>query len=156
MHESNQQKVLAAPKVIRNIGIVLFALSFLVPDGPAYNGRLHFFSGSMIFIEVPSMPFFRPSWDYSDVYPTPLSFNQILYNLMIFVLFWGSWAANFTIFFRLPLIVRLISILLPWVAYAWLFSLIVGFIPFYFWIAGIMLIHLSRPLKPVPVIIAGG
>ncbi|HXB59861.1 MAG TPA: hypothetical protein VNU95_09860 [Candidatus Acidoferrales bacterium] len=149
MRNIEQQTFSGPPKASRNLGILLFAFSFIVP-APHTIGAIHnFFAGMVAFIEVPFIPFMRLTGDD----PTEMvssSFGDKLYFAFIISLCWLSWAANFTVFFRLPLIVALISVAVPWVAFIWAYPLMADFYPFYFWIVGIALIHISRLLRPVP------
>ena len=48
----------------------------------------------------------------------------------------------------MPRVIALAAILIPWVAYIFLFELLAGFLPFYPWALGIALIHVSRWPRP--------
>jgi hypothetical protein len=138
-------KIFNQSKHIRNIGIVWFVLSFIVPSGD--QNHFDIFSGAFLFIYAPVIPFewFIPLWSgppIDDVTSPPLNWYIDSGALLI------SWLANFTVFFRLPRWMALIVIALPWVAFTFLFDIAAGFLPFYFWTSGITLIHLPRILKP--------
>jgi hypothetical protein len=136
------------PKVVRNIGIACFILSFFVPAAHFYGAGYHFFVGCGAFIRIPFMPFMRLTGDDPTVGPP--SFSESLYGLLFCGLCWGSWAANFSVFFRLPFFLALIPVTVPWIAFIWVFPLMTDFFPFYFWAFGIALIHLSRLQKRWP------
>jgi hypothetical protein len=138
MPESSHQKFLLKPKVIRNIGIVLFVLSFLAP---LRWDDLRLFGGGCLFIATPSFALQEIS-----VRPD----EQLSHPIFLFIIMMTAWLANFTIFTRLPFVVALIAILLPWPAYIFLFSDVADYIPFYPWVIGIALIHISRFRKPLP------
>jgi hypothetical protein len=142
MPESKHQMYLLRPKVIRNIGIVLFVLSFLVP--PRWRGGedFHLFGGVAAFIETPVLA-------CQTVMPFPPA-EPSSNSVFIFVVMMTAWIANLTVFTRLPFVVALIAILLPWPAYIYLFSDLAGFIPFYPWAVGIALIHIGRLAGPGP------
>ncbi len=148
MVKIGQQTVSRNTKAIRNGGILLFVLSFLVPAPHIFGASKHFFAGCAAFIETPLLPFVRLTGDDPTVVGP--SFGDLLYDALICSLCWLSWAANFTVFFRLPLIAALITVAIPWAAFIWAYPLMADFYPFYFWVAGIALIHLSRLLKSVP------
>ena len=147
MPESKHQMILLRPKVIRNIGIVLFVLSFLAPAHPAGDFRLrdyHLFGGVMAFIQTPVFACQR----VLDVGPG----ESLSHAVFLFVIMMTAWIANLTVFTRLPVGLALIAILLPWPAYIFLFSVLAGFIPFYPWAVGIALIHIGRLAGPGPKI----
>ena len=127
--------------MIRNIGIALFALSFLAP--PRWRGGedFHLFGGCAAFIETPVYAC-QSVMENRDAAPS--------HPIFLFVIMMAAWLANLTVFTRLPLGVALIAILLPWPAYIYLFSILVGFVPFYPWALGIALIHFSRIGEPWP------
>lgn len=144
-----QQFFLRNPKAIRNLGIWLFALSFIVPAPQDWGGRLHFFAGGMQFIFTPNEVWALLTCEpLSDETPDgdSMTFSGFLFCCTLF----GAWLVNFSIFFRLPKFVTLTVVALPWILFFWHISLIADFIPFYFWALGIALIHLSRLLKPAP------
>jgi hypothetical protein len=123
------------PKNIRNIGIALFVISFLAPARLRQGEDSHFFGGFGAFYETPLFAF---QAILANRYEAPS------HPILLFMLMMGAWIANFSIFKRLPPILGLIAIFLPWPAYIFLFSVLAGFVPFYPWAVGIALIHLSR------------
>ena len=127
--------------MIRNIGILLFALSFIAP--PRWQGGedFHFFGGGAAFIQTPVIACQAILTNRDQAPSRPI---------FLFIVMMAAWLANLTVFTRMPLIVALIAMLLPWPAYIYLFSDLAGFIPFYPWAVGIALIHLSRIPKPWP------
>jgi hypothetical protein len=140
------------PRVIRNIGILLFLLSFILPPGRAifvptmgeHSGDyLQPFWGCRVFIATPQMAFFLPLFR-----GPPIDDGFTPYELFIRVILLGAWLANFTVFFRLPVLMTLAVIALPWLAFIFWFGFVSGFVPFYFWALGIASIHFSRILKP--------
>jgi hypothetical protein len=145
-HQSNLwlQRLSAKANLIRNIGIVLFLLSFIVPSGD--RSRFDILSGAFLLIYTPVIPFcwFTPLWDgppINDDTGPPLRWYIGCSALVV------SWIANFTVFFKLPPWMALIVIALPWVAYIFWFFIAAGFLPFYFWVLGITFIHISRILR---------
>ena len=123
------------------MGCASFLLSFICPARGFYGADYHFFVGCGVFVKVLFLPFMHTP----DYIPEPgSSFAELLRRLILCVLCWGSWGANFTIFFRLPLLVVLIIMVVPLAAYVLFFPIMVTLIPFYFWILGIALIYLSR------------
>jgi hypothetical protein len=118
MPESSNQKSLLRPKVIRNIGIVLFVLSFFAPF--RWND-LRFFGGCFMFVAAPGFAFQEISVRPDEMLPHPIT---------LFFVLMTTWLANFTIFTRLPLLVALIAILLPWFAYIYMFPELLDSIPF--------------------------
>lgn len=145
-----QQIFLRHPRAIRKLGIFLFVLSFIVPAPQDWGGRLYFFPGAIQFILTPNevWAFLTGGEPLSDETPDgdSMNFRGFLFCCILF----GAWLANFSIFFRLPKLITLAVIALPWIVFIWTFSLTVDFIPFYFWALGIALIHLSKFLKPAP------
>jgi hypothetical protein len=139
MPEIKHQMFLLRPKVIRNIGIVLFVLSFLAPSQPAGGGDFHLFSGVVVFIQT-------PVFACEAVMEAPGAAPS--HPVFLFVIIMTAWIANLTAFTRLPIGLALIAILLPWPAYIYLFSILAGFLPFYPWAIGIALIHIGRFPKP--------
>jgi hypothetical protein len=140
--------------LIRNIGVALFALSFIVPPGGSmlvptmgehYRDYLQLFWGCRVFIATPQMAFFMPLFR-----GPPIDNGFTPYEILIRLVLIGAWLANFTVFFRLPRMVALLAIVLPWLAFIFWFGCMVGFIPFYFWALGITFIHLSRILRSRP------
>src|ERR1700743_2069716 len=113
--ESKHQMFLLRPKVIRNMGIVLFVLSFLAP--PRWRGGADFqlFGGVAAFIETPVLA-------YQVVMPFPPA-TPSSHSIFMFVIMMTAWITNLTVFTRLPIVVALIAILLPWLAYIFLFSI---------------------------------
>lgn len=138
MLESMHQKFLLKSKVIRNIGIVLFVLSFFAP---LRWDDLRFFGGGIIFVATPDFAITEISAKPSE---------ELSHSTLLFCIMMTAWLANFTVFFRLPLVIAIIAILLPWPAYIYLFSDLVHMIPFYPWAIGIALIHVSRFPKSWP------
>jgi hypothetical protein len=118
-------------RIVRNIGIALFLMSFLAPwsgksgDGPKIGG------GFVAFIYAPIIAIHF------------LKMHRVLLCVGLLI----SWAASFTIFFRLPLIATWVAIALPWIAYICWFSVAARFIQFYPWAFGIGMIHLSKLIK---------
>ena len=142
------------PSLIRNIGITLFVLSFIVPPGgalfvPTMGERvqdyLQPFSGCFVFIQTPFAVTFLPLFR-----GPPIDDGFTPYEIFIRVILIGAWLANFTVFFRLPRLVALLAISLPWLAFSFWFDFAAGFVPFYFWALGITSIHLSRMLRSWP------
>jgi hypothetical protein len=135
-----QRKFLFKPLVVRNVGIALFILSFLAPGSwRAWQsgGDFSVCAGFTAFVQTPflAIHIFRideKSW----------------YRILLCVTLLISWAANFTIFFRLPKKAALAAIAAPWCVFICWFSMTVEFIPFYPWALGIAFIHLSRMLRP--------
>jgi hypothetical protein len=117
-------------------------LSFVLPTRGFYGADYHFFVGCGVFVKALFFPFMHPP-DYIPEAGWP-SFSQLFQRALLCVLCWGSWSANFTIFFRLPLLIVLVAMAVPCVAFVCFFPVLASFIPFYFWIFGIALIHLSR------------
>ena len=149
MSELNQQKQLLNSKVVRNVGITLFLLAFIVPAYHWNGANLHFFAGCTTFVQTPFVPFMVLGND--DPTGGGPTLGGVLRGIFFCGLLWASWLTNFTIFFRLPLLAVLIAVALPWIVFVWFFPLMVDFIPFYFWSSGIAIIHLSRILTPSPV-----
>lgn len=83
---------LLKPRVIRNLGIALFSISFVVP---------YPFFGFKAFYVVPLMAFHFLQTD-----PSPA-------QKLFFVSFLISWFVNFTVFFRLPVWAALSAMVLP-------------------------------------------
>jgi hypothetical protein len=140
--------------LIRNIGITLFVLAFIIPPGGSvlvptmgkhFRDYLHFFLGCRVFIATPQMVFFMPLFR-----GPPIDDGFTPYEIFIRVILMGAWLANFTVFFRLPRLVALVAIILPWTAFIYWFEFVAGFVPFYFWALGITFIHLSRMLRSWP------
>jgi hypothetical protein len=145
----NEQSV--RPSVIRNIGITLFLLSFVVPPGasilvPTMNEHVRDYQqpfwGWHVFLNTPGMIFFLPL-----LRGPPIDNGFTPYEIFIRVILMGAWLANFTVFFRLGRSVAWAAILLPWTAFIFWFGLVAGFVPFYFWALGITFIHVSRFLR---------
>jgi hypothetical protein len=130
-------------KILRYIGIALFALSFVVPSVWGARGDFRLFGGAQAFIETPIMAF-------KGLATNPNTSHDPQYHLVFFfLLMMGAWIANLTIFVRVPRPLAVIAILLPWPAYICFFPDLTGFLPFYPWAVGIALIHISRWPKPV-------
>jgi hypothetical protein len=136
------------PSVIRNLGFVLFFLSFILPPGHALfvptmdehsQDYLKPFAGVSVFVHTPAAITFVPLWRGPGI---DNGFTP--YEILIRAILFGAWLANFTVFFRLPILAALIAVVLPWAAFVCWFGFVAGFIPFYFWALGITLIHLSR------------
>jgi hypothetical protein len=154
MSEIRQRRFAVRPNLIRNIGITLFILAFIVPPGGALfvpTMREHFrdylqpFWGCIVFINTPQMAFFMPLFR-----GPPIDDGFTPYEIFIRVILIGGWLTNFTVFFRLPRLVALVVIILPWLTFILWFDFASGFIPFYFWALGITLIHLSRIVRSWP------
>lgn len=150
MGEFGQQSFARNPKVIRNIGITLFVLSFAVPNGGIMQSPFRLFLGLETFISTPFLIFFKPLFCDDPTQPSLSEPTILLNGILWYGLSLGAWLTNFTIFFRLPFVIALVAIALPWIVFIWLFSILVHFIPFYFWALGITFIHASRFLKPSP------
>jgi hypothetical protein len=140
------------PNIIFRFGLWLFVLSFILPSGHALsvptmgdhvNDYLHPFMGCYVFINTPSMLWFIPLWC-----GPPIDDGFTWYGNFVNFILLGAWLANFAVFFRLPLIIGLVVIALPWIAFVCWFDVAAGFVPFYFWALGITFIHLSRILRP--------
>jgi len=149
-----RQRFSVRPSVIRNIGITLFVLSFIMPPGGShlvptmgehYRDYLQPFWGCRVFLATPQMAFFMPLFR-----GPPIDDGFTPYEIFIRVILIGAWLANFTVFFRLPCPVALLAITLPWLAFIFWFGFMAGFVPFYFWALGITFIHLSRILRSWP------
>jgi hypothetical protein len=145
MSELEQQSFLARPNVVRNIGIGLFLLSFIIPLGGF--GNTDFFSfrpfaGFWIFVQTPELITALPLWR-----GPPIDDGFTPYEIFIRVIWLSAWSVNFTVFFRLPKVAAWIAIALPWAAFVCWFNVLDGFAPFYFWALGIAFIHFSRRLK---------
>lgn len=154
MSDPGQRRFSVRPSVIRNIGIGLFVLSFIVPSGGALfvptmgehvRDYLHPFAGCAVFIQTPCAVTFIPLWRGEPI-DTGLTPFEIFTRGVLFV----AWLANFTVFFRLPSPAALLAIGLPWIAFICWFGFMAEFIPFYFWALGITLIHLSRMMGSWP------
>ncbi len=139
-----------SPNAIRNVGIALFVLSFVVPCGRIMQNPFHLFMGLWTFINTPFLVFFQPLFCPLPGEPSyePVS---LLHSIVWYGLSLGAWSTNFTVFVRLPLVAALITIAVPWAAFIWLFPVLSDFVPFYFWACGITAIHLSRIRKPLPL-----
>jgi hypothetical protein len=145
MWEFGHRRLQLRPKVIRNIGIVLFIISFLAPHWRAGGwDDIMFFGGCWMFITAPY--YALNSITESSTDPNNVGGGVQVIALIIL----AAWSCNFTFFLKLPRLLALASIALPWVAYACIFSFLVSFVPFYPWAFGIAFIHLSRLLKPWP------
>jgi len=138
MPESTRQPLLR-PKVVRNIGIGLFVLSFLAPPRWRGGDDFHLFGGCAAFIQTPviACQAILANRDGAPSHP-----------VLLFVVMMAAWIANITVFTKMPLALAVTAIVLPWPSYIYLFSELSGFIPFYLWAAGIALIHLSRLTWP--------
>jgi hypothetical protein len=119
---------------------VFFVLSFLAPTG---GGEFHLFGGAVAFIQT-------PVWACQVVMESPDTAPS--HSVFLFSVMMTAWIANLTVFTRLPFVVAVIAILLPWPAYIFIFSFLAGFIPFYPWAIGIALIHIGRLAGPGPKI----
>ena len=148
------QRFSVRPSVIRNIGITLFVLSFIMPPGGShlvptmgehYRDYLQPFWGCRVFIATPQMAFFMPLFR-----GPPIDDGFTPYEIFIRVILIGAWLSNFSVFFRLPRLVALVAIISPWAAFICWFGLMAGFVPFYFWAFGITFIHMSRILRSWP------
>ena len=142
-----QQRFSVRPSVIRNIGLVLFFLSFILPSGHALfvptmgehaRDYLKPFAGFSVFVQTPAAIAFLPLWR-----GPPLDDGFAPYEIVIRAILLGAWLANFTVFFRLRLSAALAVIALPWLAFICWFGFVAGFVPFYFWALGITFVHLS-------------
>ena len=154
MSDIGQRRFSIRPSVIRNVGLVLFFLSFILPSGHALfvptmgehaRDYLKPFAGFSVFIQTPAAITFLPLWRGPG-----LDDGFTPYEILIRAILFGAWLANFTVFFRLPPLAALVSIALPWIAFICWFGFAAGFIPFYFWASGITFIHLPRLLRSRP------
>lgn len=134
MGEIGQRELELSPKVIRNFGILFFILSFICPGGIS------------IFLWTPYHAIQTITYSIEGWYMD----GERVHDYFTPIVMLAAWTANITIFFRLPWLVALFCIALPWIAYAFLFSFLVSFVPFYLWAIGIAFIHLSRLLKLWP------
>jgi hypothetical protein len=129
------------PKLLRRIGFILFALSFVTPNW-RFEGI-----GAGAFIAVPQL-----------VWPNLVD-GSVFQDWELAVLM-GSlalgWLSNFTVFFPLPDRFARTAIAAPWILLAamtfWSNTSgpdigFVGFIPFYPWSVGIGIIHYSRLIQ---------
>lgn len=132
-----QPRFLFNPRVVRNIGITLFALSFPAPGSWKPGGGLFVCGGFAAFLVTPIAAFQNIKMDAGSCI-----------RILMTIAFLLSWGANFTIFFRLPLRATLMAILLPWCIYVMRFPGFVGFFAFYPWAFGIAIIHLSKLMEP--------
>jgi hypothetical protein len=140
MSSNGYQRFSVRPEVIRNFGITLFALSFIIPSGGAHvRDYLQPFSGYFVFIQTPVAITFLPLFR-----GPPIDDGFTPYEIFIRVILIGAWLASFTVFFKLPRLLALVAIGLPWLAFIFWFEFAARFIPFYFWALGITFIHLSR------------
>lgn len=133
--------------IVRLIGIVLFAVSFLMPDadlgenGMAWSPKDNGFSA---FLMTPII--------LMGLLGSASDWKTVLVGIALAV----AWLTNFTIFVRLPRLLAWVPIIVPWLLFVtfWLEwypngGSITGFIPFYFWSAGIGLFHASVYLESV-------
>jgi hypothetical protein len=154
MSENKQPRFLVRPSVIRNIGIALFSLSFIVPPGGSilvptmgehFRDYLQLFIGCRVFAATPQMAFFMPLFR-----GPPIDDGFTPYEIFSRWILIGAWLVNFTVFFKLPRLIAMFAITLPWLAFIFWFGIMAGFVPFYFWALGITFIHLSKILWPQP------
>jgi hypothetical protein len=147
-----RRKLLFSSRVVRNVGITLFLLSFLAPPHWKFGDEFTFGGGCMAFIETPYWALIAATKAIQDQ-----TGNWQLCFLSLTMLI--GWTANFTIFFRLSFVVAMIAIASPWILY--LGNIFLGntigisttaikFVPFYPWAFGIGLIHLSKLASPKP------
>jgi hypothetical protein len=125
--------------VVRFIGIALFAASFPMPDIDAGESGLTWSlkdSGFSAFLMTPI------------VLIGLLESGSGWRNCIAGVMLVAGWVTNFTMFIRVPESFAWIPISVPWLFFIsfWLEwypngSSIVGYLPFYFWAAGIGLFH---------------
>jgi hypothetical protein len=128
------------PKRIRLIGFILFALSFTV--------------GFYAFCFTP--------YNVAKIFINFSKYGQWQEIVLATTLTIG-WLSNFTIFFRLPKLAALFTIISPWILYfgrmffsfnrsvdaPWPDTTVIFYYPFYLWAFGITLIHSSRLIEPV-------
>ena len=143
------QKFRLTPRDIRNAGIVIYILSFLVPDQwKVYDQREYFGigSGALMFVLTPIWALYLANVAIS---------NENLATGILSIAMAVGWAANLTILFRPNLVVALISVAAPWVPYTYMDvegnADLVTSPSFYVWALGIALIHLAKLGMPVPV-----
>jgi len=150
MTESKHQMFLLRPKVIRNIGIALFVLSFLAPPQWQRGADFHLFGGAAAFIQTPvwALTGAAQGIQYGHWQPCLLGVLMVV-----------GWFANFTVFIRSSLPIVLLFMASPWILYIGVTFLentvgmsmvAVTFVPFYPWAFGIALIHLARLAEPKP------
>jgi hypothetical protein len=130
-----QRMFLFRPRVVRNIGFALFALSFVAPGSWKAGGDFSVCGGLTAFLYTPILAFKNIRIDMG-------SWSRILISVTLLL----SWSANFTIFFRLPLVAALIAIMLPWCIFISMPGF-AGFVAFYPWAFSIAIIHLSRLIE---------
>jgi hypothetical protein len=140
MNGRKQEWAPLRPNVLRNTGIALFVISFFFPSRWRTNESFQFFGGVQAFIYTPVT---------ACEFVMDNNGNDTGNTIWLFFLMMGPWLCNLTIFTRMPRVVALIAVLLPWVSYVFLFDILAGFLPFYPWALGIALIHLSRWQKPI-------
>jgi hypothetical protein len=135
-------RFLFRPPLVRNIGIALFILSFLAPNDWKDSINCQFFGGWKLFIFVPAI--------VVQIF-TKQSIGSLgqLWSILILVFAWG---ANFTIFIRPRLVAAIFGIFSISLACFITFPMSHWKNPpcFYLWVLGILIIHLSRFLKPQP------
>jgi hypothetical protein len=122
-----------SPSTLRNWGIGLLIVSFLVPD-LGVSGNVKPCAGTLICISSGISLFhglFRPASEWNLV--------EVARTIALVLAFFS----NFTVFFRVPHRWAWVPIVAPWFAFGYL-PAVGAFIPFYPWAIGIGLIHASR------------
>src|SRR5215468_3268578 len=126
------------PKLLRRIGFILFALSFVTPNW-RFEGM-----GWGAFIAVPQLVW--PNLVDGSVFQ---DWDVAVLNVSLSL----GWLSNFTVFFPLPDRFARSAIAAPWILFvAMIFCsnssgpdfFAMKFIPFYPWALGIGMIHYSR------------
>ncbi len=123
--------------MLRNFGIWLLVASFLVPD-IGVNGNWKPCAGTLMCIASGISFFgglFRPAAEWS--------FLEVARAIALALAFFS----NFTVFFRVPRRWAWMATAAPWFALGYL-PAVVGFSPFYPWVIGISLIHVSAYFEP--------
>ncbi len=130
---------------LRLLGIMLFAVSFLMPDADfGENGLV----------------WSRKENGFSAFSMTPIFLVGLLGSVsdwktaLAGIALAAAWLANFTMLVRLPRLLAWIPIMVPWLFFMtfWLEwypngRSITGFVPFYVWSVGIGLFHASVYLR---------
>jgi hypothetical protein len=133
----------AWPTVVRWVGFVIFALSFLTPGRDEVMGFRVFLAAPVAVVVT-------------------LMYNVSWLSIVASFLLGAAWLANFTVFFRLPQEGAWVPIIAPWLLFIALCfdwfgdhgSWASEFIPFYPWAIGIGLIHGAVYFRDVPRTVA--
>jgi hypothetical protein len=123
-------------RFIRFSGLLLFALSFFMPDiergatGVIWTSNG---SGFHTFLNTPLFAIYllSPEWK----------------NLVLVLLVTAAWCTNFTVFLLIPKDAAWLPMIIPWMLFfaLWLFigPFLTRYLPFYFWGFGLGLFHLA-------------